>query len=93
MSDITELGKRLKTRTERELEAMGEGMKATTSKPNQAPRVKAGERAGVGSNNTSANKRALGAQLRAKIKAAEAAGNVAMATKFRKQLAAILTAK
>lgn len=93
MTDVTELGRRLRTRTERELEALGEGMQTTTSKPNQEPRVKADERSGVGSNNAAANKRVLGAQLRAKIKAAEAAGNVAMATKFRKQLAAVLTAK
>lgn len=86
---------RLSTKTERALEALGEGFQSAAPRkqtPRAQPRpTKAST--GVGTDNSGANRAALGAQLKAKIKAAEKSGNVEVATKLRKRLAALLTAK
>lgn len=94
MSDPTKTTKKLKSRTERELEAMGEGSTPAPKKqtPRAAPETLE-KRTGVGTDNTEANARALGAQLRAKIKAAEAAGNTSLAEKLRARLKEMQEAK
>lgn len=85
---------RLSTKTERALEALGEGM---TSRPNQRPAASPSQRpkekVGAGTDYAAENRKRLGAQLKTKIKAAEKSGNVAAATKLRKDLARLLTQK
>lgn len=86
---------RLRDKTEAALEALGEGFQSVAPR-NQTPRSQprpTKANTGVGRDNSGANRAALGAQLKAKILAAEKSGNVDVATKLRKQLAALLTAK
>ena len=62
---------RLSTKTERALEALGEGM---TSRPNQRPAASPSQRpkekVGAGTDYAAENRKRLGAQLKAKIKKA-----------------------
>lgn len=87
MADPTKSTKSLKSKTERALAELGEGMQSSPSAPprKKEPRSPSEPR-GMGSDNTEANARALGAQLRAKIDAAEKSGNKKLADKLRARL-------
>ena len=84
---------RLKTRSERELERLGEGSsnrrpRAASPPPPPAPPPK--ERSGTGRDNAAANARILAQQLKAKIDAARKAGNTTLADKLAARRAQLL---
>lgn len=89
MADTTT--EKLKTRSERELEALGEGMDAgqTVRKKKKKKKKPHSEARGTGTDNTAANNAAIISQWRAKAAAARAAGNDAMAAKLEAKIKAM----
>jgi hypothetical protein len=89
MSTNTE---KLKSKSQRAIEAIEAQARQRVAPRQQRPRPHT-ERAGAGTNQADENRRRLAAQLKARILAAEKAGNANMATKERKNLARLLTQK
>lgn len=95
MTDITEGQERRVTRTERELERMGEGMQNVgEDKPKAAaksPPKKAApkEKVGVGRDDSEANKRRLIGELQTRVAAARAAGNMDLVNKYKARITAL----
>jgi len=80
---VAEKEKARQTRTERELQALGEGTKPSRPRPVRTPPKKpAAEAIGVGRNQAQENFNRLSAGLRKKIAAARASGNNTLAKKL-----------
>jgi hypothetical protein len=89
---MSELVERLRTRTDRELEALGEGMKTkpvAPRRPAEAPRPHL-ERAGVGRDLVDETTRVIITGLDARIKAARKAGRADMVAELEARRKAIL---
>jgi hypothetical protein len=84
----------LVNKTDAALEALGEGRGTSTSTPpaQSTPRPHVEKRSAKDTRRAETT-RALAAQLKARLLAAEKVGNVKMATDTRKKLAALLTQK
>ena len=82
---------RLKTKSEREIERL-EAQSHQAPPAQQRPRPHVEKRSAKAPHRT-ATPRALAAQIKARLLAAEKVGNVKMATDARKKLAALLTQK
>lgn len=95
MSDMKEKEKARQTRTERELEKLGEGMSGESrpkapAKPKTEPPK---EKSGVGRDHSQSNFERLVKDLEARIAAAEKAGNVDLANKYKANLARLKEAQ
>lgn len=88
MADTTT--EELKTRSERELEALGEGMDTgKTVRKKKKKKKPHSEARGTGTDNTAANNAAIISLWRTKAAAARAAGNDAMAAKLEAKIKAM----
>jgi len=89
MSDMKKKEEARQTRTERELEALGEGSSTAPRKPAAAaPKpTKPKEKVGTGRNDAQSNFERLSAGLRSRIQTARAAGNKDLAAKLEARLA------
>jgi len=89
MSDAKKNETARQTRTERELEKLGEGTSSTPAAPAKpaAPKAKPKENVGTGRNDAQSNFQRLSAGLRKQIQTANAAGNKTLAAKLTARLA------